>query len=177
MTDGEAHTKHDAIADLFPPLSRADGSHDSSAPFFARSSILALWSAALDLIKANEAETGYHHDNVEPEDYAEHYFDLEERGFTRFFTMFHDGKLTGYQVFVIGPHFRHRGRLWASQDAFYVAPEHRGIEVSHFMTFADGELKREGYRRLRNFRPEHDLSKLYAHHGYEKLEEIWVSED
>lgn len=143
---------------------------------FASEQIKNVFDEAVDLIKANEAETGYIAKDIVPARVApkEQYVRMEDLGVTRLFTMREAGKLVGYQVFLATPHFRYPGVKFASQDTFFVSSGHRGIGPSRFLAFADAALQEEHLRPLRNFRPHKDLSRLYSHHGYEKLEEIWI---
>lgn len=143
---------------------------------FASERIKDAFDEAADLIKANEAETGYIAKDIVPARVApkEAYVRMEDLGVTRLFTMRDAGKLVGYQVFLATPHFRYPGVKFASQDTFFVSSTHRGIGPSRFLAYADVALQAEHLRPLRNFRPNKDLSSLYAHHGYEKLEEVWI---
>lgn len=143
---------------------------------FAQEHIKNVFDEAQHLILANEAETGYIAKDIVPARVApkETYLRMEDLGVTRLFTMRDHGNLVGYQVFLATPHFRYPGVKFASQDTFFVAPDHRGVSPSRFLAYADLHLSAEQLRPLRNFRPHKDLSRLYTYHGYQKLEEVWI---
>lgn len=150
----------------------------ATAPLFLRERIAAVWDEAHDLILANHKETGtFSADDFDPN--PEFYFDAEAKGRIILFTMRVAGKLVGYQTFaLITHHPRYRmAKNLALQDVMYVDPAHRGVAVLHFLLFADGHLKREGWRPIRHSSAKKDISPLLIHADYEPLEETFIKKE
>lgn len=151
------------------------GADVTSSPRFTNERIADCWAEAQELIKANQRETGFVDEaHFQPD--VHFYLSAEERGLYRLFTMRHDGELTGYQVFYIGPHPRYPGVPTALQDTLYVTPAKRGIASAHFIRYADEELEREGLRPIRQVSVKCDYSRLLEHEGYVLVERTYAKQ-
>lgn len=159
-------------------MAEATGETTTHPILYLRERIVDCWDQAIDLIYANQRETGaFASEDFDPN--AEWYFDQEALGRLMLFTMRVDGKLVGYQVFALHlhhPRYRNAKSL-ALQDVLYVAPEHRGPGVLGFIRFADGELKREGWRPIRHSSGRKDISSLLLHLDYDRLEETFIKKE
>jgi len=112
---------------------------------FREEAIIDTWPEALDLLRANHAETGIlSKDDFDPD--AERYFLMERAGITKLFTMRDAGsKLVGYGSLILAKsHLHYPKKSYAHQDALYVVPEHRGRIAVEFIEFQDERLKEEG---------------------------------
>lgn len=148
------------------------------APFFSRQRIVDCWDEARDLIIANHTETGtFSALDFDPN--PGFYFDQERAGRMVLFTMRAAEKLVGYQTFALFPHHPRytEPKNLALQDVMYVAPAHRGLAVLHFIIFADGELKRDGWRPIRHSSGKKDISGLLKHADYEPLEQTFIKRE
>lgn len=96
-----------------------------------------------ELMRAHSTEVGL----LEPGRFAPNmaiYRELEKLGMLRLFLAEVDGKVVGYQAFLLTHHPHYSGVVWAQADAVYVAPEHRGVGAVRFLQWADAELMDEG---------------------------------
>ena len=147
--------------------------HATRAAVFARESFISAWDEGKPLIAANQLETGFGTDFSANMDF---YVQLEDQKKAALYTMRHDGKLTGYQVFLFYAHPDYHNEWSAVQRTLYVTPEHRGIAVAHFMEFAHSELDREGV--IHTFRQEREggpkYSGLLERQGFTLAERVYV---
>jgi GNAT superfamily N-acetyltransferase len=156
----------------------SDNASTTTSPIFSRQRIADCWDEAKNLIVANHAETG----TFDASDFSpnpEFYLDAEANGRMVLFTMRLEGKLIGYQTFALFPyHPRYlEAKNLALQDVMYVAPEHRGIAVLHFILFVDGELRRDGWRPIRHSSAKKNISGLLLHADYEPLEQTFIKKE
>ncbi len=143
---------------------------------FQRERIADCWDEAADLILANQKETGFD----APTFHANRnwHVEMEKNGSAKLFTMRQDGKLVGYQVFLIYPNPDYSWDLCAAQRTLYIDPAHRGVSSAHFIRFAHGELKLESvkrvFRQVREGGP--DYSGLLTHMGFKPTERVYMME-
>ncbi len=73
---------------------------------------------------------------------------LEDAGVLHVTTLRLDGELIGYVSFFVGPNFHYKTKIVASDDIFYLAPEHRQgllgrslLKAAHMAVIAAGATK------------------------------------
>lgn len=73
------------------------------------------------------------------------YENADKAGFLRIYTMRHNHRLVGYEVFFIHKHPHYSETLEAVQDILFLSPEmRRGLLGYQFLKWCDGELENDG---------------------------------
>lgn len=96
---------------------------------------------AEDLLLQHWRETALHHEDVPLDPDWSRVFCLEREGWLKVASLRRYGELIGYAVFTIARHLHFRSSVYATCNALYVLPEHRG--------YAGGKLVVETERMLR----------------------------
>lgn len=69
------------------------------------------------------------------------YLTLQSQGILIMVAAYDDDKLVGYVSCSRAPHPHHKGKIFASTDAFYVAPKYRGITGTKLIKFTEALLR------------------------------------
>ena len=105
----------------------------------------------------------------------EKYGSLEQAGILRLFTARDNGKLVGYNVFMLIEHHQH-GVPFASHDTLFLHKDFRkGTTGIKFLKWCDEQLKQDGAR----FITQHssgsvDLENIFLRMGYKLAEKIYL---
>lgn len=135
------------------------------------------WDEALPLVLAHHKEVGARPcEDLEPD--KERYLAMEREGYIKLFTARErpDGRLVGYQLFMVAPHPHYKGMTSALQDLIYMAPEHRGLRAVRFILWADQSLEYAGARMISRHSPERNrgYGDSLARLGYVPLEQVFT---
>lgn len=139
---------------------------------FQRESLIAIWDEALPLFKENNSETGFFPDlNLNKEKYER----LDQADTLLTFTARKDNNLVGYCTHFLSLHQHYRDVFWATQDAFYMIPECRGIPSVRFLKWADDALKNFGVQFVaRQVTPLKNYARTLERLKYEPVETTFV---
>jgi hypothetical protein len=142
---------------------------------YKRETIGAVWDEAHELMADHAVEVGILGSRRwSPR--LEQYRRLEDAGILRLHTMRKDGLLVGYSAFHVLLH-HHYDVLAATQDAVYVAPQHRGFAAAKFMAWVDGTLRAEGVEVVFRVSTEKcDYSRSLERMGYGLHERHYLKE-
>jgi hypothetical protein len=130
---------------------------------------------ARPLLEANNEEV----QTIDAAELALHedlYRATEKAGALHIYTLRVDGKLAGYSAYIAGPHLHFRDKIVATQDAFYVAPEHRtSTKPLALLRYAERMLTACGVAMVMQSsnvkRPA--FGRLLELSGYAPLELVW----
>jgi hypothetical protein len=119
------------------------------------------------------SETGHFKDmKVEPE--LAMYQRAEDHGALRLFTVRDNGKLIGYQSFVVTRGRHHAHTMQAQQDLLYISPDRRGFGLK-FIKWCDEQLKAEGVHIVhQHVTPFFDFGPMLKRVGYELSHYIYI---
>ena len=126
-----------------------------------------------------------HHKEVEATDDVlplepdtDRYLQLDMQGLIQVLCAWDDGKLVGYCVDMLVPHIHYRGKTFAVNDFFYVAPEYRDKGVGAEMLRVVGEvLKQRGvYRHCISTKVSSPHEQLFTSLEYNSDEVQWSKE-
>lgn len=128
------------------------------------------WPDVKALVGRNYAEAGHAIvGKFEPD--IEAYLRMENQGIAELWTARHDGKLVGYAMYLVVPHFQYKGKVWAMQDVLYVLPQYRGRTSIRMIVLADEVHKSQGvdvsYRHVSKWV---DYSRTLERLGYTEAE-------
>lgn len=104
------------------------------------------------------------------------YFAMHEAGVLVTFTARCDGKLIGYNVFMVIPHLHYSTMLTAMQDILFIHPEHRrGSLGARLIKHADQELQSQGVNVvMHHMKASHNFAPLLERQGYELMDLIYT---
>jgi len=104
------------------------------------------------------------------------YFNFENMGILRIFTVRKDKELIGYSSYIISPHMHHMEILVASQDSIFILPEHRAENIAgKFIDFLEDILKCEGVDHVTMaVKDKRDYSVLLTRRNYEPEETVYL---
>lgn len=108
--------------------------------------------------------------------HLEMYEKCDLAGVIRFFTVRHQGRLVGYQVFIVSEHLHSRDMVQATQDILYLKPEHRrGLVGYRFLKWCMNQLKEDGIAVVHQvISARNDFGKILERMGYQ-LEDMTYS--
>ncbi len=144
------------------------------ATTYQRESVRDCIKEAWPLLLAHWGEVAHYPDiPLDPDDAA--YFELEDAGFLRVFTVRREGELIGYAVFLVGPNPHYRTSLQAKQDILFLLPVYRGSRIGYkFIKYCDDQLRDESVQVVyHHVKPKVDFGPLLKHIGYEFTETIY----
>lgn len=98
----------------------------------------------LPLLQDNHAEAQRDNYGTELDPDWDQYRTMETCGLLKIFTAREDGKLVGYDIFIVGPHRHAVGSRVAINDMTYVVPEYRGFTAVLLIKKSDISLKAMG---------------------------------
>lgn len=137
---------------------------------FARERIRDVWPEIQPLLRTNNYETGSLH-GVEFAPDADRYWQLEDAGIARIYTMRYCARLVGYACFFVSPHLHYPRTVWALQDVLFVLRDHRGGSAVMFVEWTDDELRADGVDFvLRHVSEKRDYSRTLDRMGYEPVD-------
>lgn len=122
------------------------------------------------------AELGVTKDDV-PVDMGWHrYVQLEKEGKVHVATVRDSGRLIGYHITFVGPHYHYHSTLHGMVDLYYILPEYRKNKVGvGLFKFAEAALKKLGVVRIITGTKVHlPNDKLFASLGYTMTDTTWV---
>ena len=100
---------------------------------------------------------------------------LESMGSIRLFVARVGGQMVGYSVYVIATHTHFANTVFASQDALYIVPDHRGKGMgARFIRFCEEQLADVCDAITQAVTPEVDFSENLLKCGYVPLENLYV---
>lgn len=142
---------------------------------FARENLGAVWDEVQPLLQAHWREIAHYQDiplDVDVQTYAQ----IEAAGVLRIFTVRVDGRLAGYNCFMVKAHPHYRCSLQANQDVLFLAPDFRGAGVGiRFIDWCDGELAAEGVQVVyQHVKAAHNFGPLLERLGYELMDLIYA---
>ena len=129
-------------------------------------------SAIVDEIKPllhqQYEETEKHITGLELDPDYDRYVKLDELGYLKCITCRLDNKLIGYAIFFIHQHIHHKTCLTASEDLYYIAPEHRAGRVAYKLFKESERLLKEQHiqRIIMSCKTYIDQTKLFEHLGF-----------
>jgi GNAT superfamily N-acetyltransferase len=98
----------------------------------------------------------------------------EERGALRIFTARIEGRMVGYLIYIVTPGLHYRSTLQATQDIYFVVPEHRGGLGRRLLRFADACLKEEGVQVIyQHVKAAHNFGPMLERQGYVLIDLIY----
>ncbi len=105
----------------------------------------------------------------------EKYGSLEQAGILRLFTARDNGKLVGYNVFMLIEHHQH-GVSFASHDTLFLHKDFRkGTTGIKFLKWCDEQLKKDGARFITQHSSSSvNLEKIFLRMGYKLAEKIYL---
>ncbi len=107
----------------------------------------AIWQVLpeiLPLLADNHAEAQQETYGTELDPDWDQYRQMESLGLLSIFTARDDGKLVGYDIFIVGPHRHALASKVAINDMTYVMPEYRGFTAVLLVKKSDKALKTMG---------------------------------
>ena len=119
------------------------------------------------------AELARNKDAIKLDPDYEQYLGAEALGKLWIFTARYDERLIGYTIFVTARHAHYRDALWAYNDIFWLAPEHRRRQVgAQLFTVAEAALRTAGVDVIHvTSKTAHPAAgKLLEHLGYDLIE-------
>lgn len=94
-----------------------------------------------DMFYKHFKEVDYFKDDMELEPDFSYYFALEEKGAIRPVIVRDNGTIIGYCVSFLRNHPHHIGKIFASNDIFYLHPEYRGSGIAaEMLAFVEKDL-------------------------------------
>lgn len=99
----------------------------------------------MPLLRDNWAETGF---DFEFNPSVEAYQRLYDAGFLFALAAFDGDEIIGYCAMTVIPHMHNPDVVFASNDALYVRPDHRGITSVRLIKAAEVEAKQRGASRF-----------------------------
>lgn len=104
------------------------------------------------------------------------YFNVQEAGAFRLFTIRDEDLLVGYCGFFIKHNPHYKTSLQANQDVLFLAKEYRKAMLGlKFIAYCDEELKNEGIQVVRqHIKAAHNFGKALERMGYELEDLIYV---
>lgn len=126
-----------------------------------------------DLLAANWAETGFDFPFAPDVDMYQRMFDA---GIVFAVLAFKNDEVVGYCTVCVVPHTHNPSIIVASNDALFVAPEHRnGITTGRLILAAEAEAKRRGAGRFTwHCRAGTPLANMLTRHGYSPADTIVI---
>lgn len=151
---------------------------DSKRVTFQEEFFLDAYQDAKEIIKRNNAETGYLSDEYfEPR--KEVWAELNAQDKFRVFTMrTMNNELVGYAGFYVTEHVLYPGKFMAQQDLLFVDKEYRGLKAFRFLKWVDEFLEEMGFdliaRTVSMKNP--GFADVLSRMGYKLLEKNYVKE-
>ncbi len=133
-----------------------------------------VWDEVLPLIQMNYAETGIRGPEFKPEKKAYQY--LQEANILHFVVARDsNGKIIAYSAVHVSMHPHFTDTIYATQDGFYVLPEHRGVFGYKFFKYIDNDLFSRGVQFItRDSCKENDWSRTLLRSGYKEIKKIYI---
>ena len=141
---------------------------------FARET-LETWDEAWTLVESHYHEIAHFRDlKLKPN--RDGYLQCESAGGIRVYTVRDDGRLVGYQVFLVSLNLHYNESLQAIQDVLYLAPDLRGRLIGYrFIRWCDEQLRAEGVEVvMQHVKVKHDFGPMLTRMGYELMENVYV---
>ena len=142
---------------------------------FCEEDVSDLWEEAESLTAAHWLELAHFKDIAFNPD-KEAYRFLEQTDKLRCYTARSDGKLIGYQVFIVQPSLHYRQSLQAMDIGLYLDPEWRGKRIGlRSIKEADRRLAAQKVQVVyRHARRDSSTGKLLIRVGYDLADEVYV---
>lgn len=101
---------------------------------------------------------------------------IDAEGLLSVTTAREEGKLVGYQVYIVTPHLHYKSSLTALSDVLYLAPEHRqGTTGIRLMKAAEEALVKRGVQKVvQNVKLKNDWGLILERMGYSPIERIYA---
>lgn len=135
-----------------------------------------LDDGAEDLIYRHWRETSIDHEDVPLDPDWSRVFSLERAGNLRVAALRRRGALIGYAVFTSAPHFHFRSSVYATCNAIYVLPEHRGYAAGRLLLRTEALLRDLGVAKVVHQAPVlrgKKMGALLARLGYKHTEDFY----
>lgn len=122
----------------------------------------------LPLLHDNHAEAQGKTYGTELDPDWDQYRQMEKCGLLKIFTARDDGRLIGYDIFIVGPHRHAIGSRIAINDMTYVIPEYRGFTAVMLIKKSDKALREMGCSGIaRHAQCNTQVHELLGRIGYE----------
>ena len=133
-----------------------------------------VWDEILPLFEKHNNEVGLPGSVLNPA--KNNYFAADAKGNLHFIVVRNnDGEIVGYSMFFVGPHHQYLDSLTASQEAFYLKPDYRGITAMKLFSFVEKDLLTLGVKYiLRQSCVGKDWSRTLIRTGYLEKETLYV---
>lgn len=141
---------------------------------FKAEKISDIWDEIFPLFEKHNNEVGISGEILKPLKTA--YESLQERQKLHFIVARDiNNKIIGYSMFTIANHHQYLDSIVASQEAFYLQPEYRGISSMRLFNFVENDLINLGVNLIiRHSCIERDWSRTLKRCGYKEKETMYV---
>ena len=122
------------------------------------------------LLNAHWEEVALNKDKIKLNPDYDRYYELEELGILKIFTVRDSGSLVGYFACFVMPHLHYKDHYFATNDVIYISPEHRrGFTALKLIKFAEKCLKEDGVSVIQiNTKAHKSFSPLLERMGYKQ---------
>ena len=133
------------------------------------------------LLNAHWEEVALNKDKIKLNPDYDRYYELEELGILKIFTVRDSGSLVGYFACFVMPHLHYKDHYFATNDVIYISPEHRrGFTALKLIKFAEGCLKEDGVSVLvvntKSHKPFHKLMEFLKFSPSETLYSKYIGD-
>lgn len=129
----------------------------------------------IPLVPLHWKEVANNQDCIPLDLYLEEYKRLDDLGMLHIITARSEGKLIGYNIFVIKGHLHYKSSLTAHNDMYFLHPDYRkGFNGINFFKFSDLYLKNFGVQRVIMATKEKlNKGKIFERLGYKAVDIIY----
>jgi GNAT superfamily N-acetyltransferase len=143
-------------------------------PSYQREALADVLDEMKPLLDAHFHEITHYPDIPLKVDY-DFFLAADAKGALRVYTARFHGELIGYCVFFVSPNPKYLTSLQAHQSVLYLSAQHRRGRVGlRLIDWCDTQLRAEGVQVVyHHMKARHGFGRLFAHLGYELIDEIW----